>query len=237
MYLSYIDVSYNNSCKLFTTFENFLETLDTYIYISMHANIPRVSALNKLCQIQFRNYRVASFCINFRTCNTSVSICSYVPASGALSFMFHVDGMLRGDGACSTTASGNKEKICKIIRIANSIARASSRIEWEARQGKTTSNNENIKKEESNPHDWSRNHGDIISRRCLQGNIESFSITLLQNSLRRMLLDAPCGGLLLRIHITCRRISAPVFPERSCEFALAPNASCTNPAGQYVEMA
>lgn len=175
--------------------------------------------------------------MNFRTCITFVSICSYAPASGACWVLCFTWTECCARRRAFNNGVWNKEKICKIIRIANSIA---SKLEdWmRSPPRETTSNNENIKKEESNPHDWSRNHGDTIPR-CLQGNIESFSITSLQNSLRRMLLDAPCRGLLLHIHITCRRISAPVFPGRSCEFALAPNApvSCTNPAGQYMEMA
>lgn len=65
------------------------------IYISTHANIPRVSTPSELRQTQFTNYRAVPFCMNFRTCITSVSICSYVPASEALSFMFYVNGMLR----------------------------------------------------------------------------------------------------------------------------------------------
>lgn len=133
----------------------------------------------------------------FRTCITSVSICSYASASGTTSFMLYVDGM---EGAVprmfnnDTAWRGIKGKFVKWYAL-RTVLRASSRIEWEAPPRKTTSNNENMKKEESNPHDWSRNHGDTRPR-CLRGNIESSSITFLQNSLRRMHLDAPCRSLL-----------------------------------------
>lgn len=111
-------------------------------------------------------------------------------------------------------AVGIKGKFVKWYAL-RTVLRASSRIEWEAPPRKTTSNNENMKKEESNPHDWSRNHGDT-SPRCLQGNIESSSITSLQNSLRRMHLDAPCRGLLHHMPWNIRRFSAR---RSSCESA------------------
>lgn len=128
---------------------------------------------SELRQTRFTNCLSARclYTLNFWTCITFVSICSYVPASAATSFMLYVDGMGRATPrAFNNSAAGIKGKFVKWYAL-RTVLRASSRIEWEAPPRKTTSNNENMKKEESNPHDWSRNHGDT-SPRCLQGNIE-----------------------------------------------------------------
>jgi len=61
----------------------------------------------------------------------------------------------------------------------------------------------------------------IPSPRCLRGNIESSSITSLQNSLRRMHLDASCRGLLH--HMPKEYPRSPFFHEDLVRI-------CTNPA-------
>lgn len=196
----------------------------------VRAQIFRVCPLNELLKFSLQTafLRAASVHWIFRTCITSVSICSYASVSGTTSFMLYVDG-IGGAGAFNNGAArrGIKGKFVKWYAL-RTVLRASSRIEWEAPPRKTTSNNENMK-EKSNPHDWSRNHGDT-NPRCLRGNIESSSITFLQNSLRRMHLDAPCRGLLHHMpqNIRACRFSVGILRE----FAPSMPASCTNPAGQ-----
>lgn len=89
----------------------------------------------------------------------------------------------------------NKGKICKMIRVANSIA--SELEDWMRSPAKEN--------EHQTTKTWRRRKAirmteavtmAIPARDACEENIESSSITFLQNSLRRMHLDTPCRGLL-----------------------------------------
>lgn len=98
----------------------FRETIDEYA--RKYSACVRWTSCVKL-GLQTTFLRAASLHWIFRTCITSVSICSYASASGTTSFMLYVDGMGGAvPRAFNNGAARNKGKICKMIRVANSIA-------------------------------------------------------------------------------------------------------------------